>query len=83
MRLPILGNMITRLAIPFNLYIAHQDRVVVETQLPKRSDLHIGEKLVQADQPIIAYRRRRAELIDQAAASDSQKEENQFSSLVS
>ena len=67
MRLPLLSSLLTRLAMPFNLYVAHQDRVVVETQVPKRSDLSIGEKLIQADQPIIAYRRRRAELIEQVA----------------
>ena len=38
-----------------------------ETQLPKRSDLQMGEKLIQGDGPIIAYRRRRQELIDTAS----------------
>jgi len=36
---------------------------VVETQLPRRSDLDIGEKLFPADYPILEYRRRRRELI--------------------
>ena len=65
-RLPLARELINRLAMPFNVYIAHQDRVVVETQLPRRSDLRSGEKLIQADQPIIAYRRRRDELIGEA-----------------
>jgi len=36
---------------------------VVVTQTPKRSYLQMGEKLIQGDSPIIAYRRRREELI--------------------
>jgi hypothetical protein len=53
--------------MPFNLIIAHQDRRVVETQVPKASGLRIGEKLAQGDHPIVAYRRRRQELMEQAA----------------
>ena len=47
-------------------HVAHQDRRVVQTQLPKRSDLRMGEKLIPGDGPIIAYRRRRQELIEAA-----------------
>ncbi|MGW8251004.1 MAG: aromatic ring-hydroxylating oxygenase subunit alpha, partial [Anaerolineales bacterium] len=61
--LPVLSQIINRLAMPFNVYIAHQDRRVVETQLPKRSALRMEEQLIQADNPIIEYRRRREELI--------------------
>ena len=78
LRLPLIGTLISRLAMPFNVYIAHQDRVVVETQLPKRSQLRSGEKLIQADQPIIAYRRRREELIKQNAALASGQPEPTF-----
>jgi len=39
---------------------------VVQTQRPMRSDLRIGEKLIPGDGPVIAYRRRRQELIDAA-----------------
>jgi phenylpropionate dioxygenase-like ring-hydroxylating dioxygenase large terminal subunit len=67
MGVPVLKQVVNRLAMPFNLYVAHQDRRVVETQQPKRSALRIGEKLIQADLPIIEYRRRREELI---AAAD-------------
>jgi hypothetical protein len=31
-----------------------------------RGVTRLGEKLIQADQPIVAYRRRRAQLIDKA-----------------
>jgi phenylpropionate dioxygenase-like ring-hydroxylating dioxygenase large terminal subunit len=66
MQVPLLGKWITRLAMPFNRRILHQDQRVVETQEPKASRLKMGEKLVQADYPIVAYRRRRQELIDRA-----------------
>jgi phenylpropionate dioxygenase-like ring-hydroxylating dioxygenase large terminal subunit len=49
-----------------NLIIERQDKRVVITQEPKRSALRMGEKLIQGDLPIIEYRRRREELIEQA-----------------
>jgi phenylpropionate dioxygenase-like ring-hydroxylating dioxygenase large terminal subunit len=64
MRVPVLGKLITRISTPFNLIITHQDRRVVVTQQPKASGLKIGEHLFQADQPIIEYRRRRQELME-------------------
>lgn len=49
-----------------NLLIERQDRRVVITQKPKRSDLNIGERLIPGDGPIIAYRRIRRNLIEEA-----------------
>ena len=63
---PVLGDLVAQAAMPFNLIIAHQDRRVVETQVPKASGLRIGEKLAQGDHPIVAYRKRRQELMEQA-----------------
>jgi phenylpropionate dioxygenase-like ring-hydroxylating dioxygenase large terminal subunit len=62
MRLPLLNRLVARLAIPSNVYIAHEDRRVVITQQPKASGLKIGEILIQGDLPIIEYRRKRAAL---------------------
>ena len=45
---------------------------VVQTQHPKRSDLRMGEKLIQGDSPIIAYRRRRQELIEAASGKTAE-----------
>ncbi|MGC8827967.1 MAG: aromatic ring-hydroxylating oxygenase subunit alpha, partial [Anaerolineae bacterium] len=53
------------LAMPFNRFVAHQDRRVVETQKPKASALRSGEQLIQGDRPVVEYRRRRQELLDQ------------------
>ena len=63
-RLPLVSKLVNRLAMPFNLLIAHQDRRVVITQQPKISTLRMNEQLIQADHPIIEYRRRRQELIE-------------------
>jgi len=62
LRLPIIGKLFTQMAMPANVYIAHQDRRVVVTHQPQPSSMDIGEKLIQGDLPIIAYRKRRAEL---------------------
>jgi len=62
MRLPVLGQLVARLAMPSNVYIAHEDRRVVVTQQPKASGLKIGEVLIPGDLPIIEYRRKRAAL---------------------
>jgi hypothetical protein len=62
MRVPGLGKLIARLAMPSDLVIAHEDRRVVVTQQPKASGLKIGEILIQGDLPIIEYRKKRAAL---------------------
>ncbi len=61
LRLPGLGNLVAKLAMPFNLRIAHEDRRVVVTHQPQISGLKIGEALIQGDLPIIEYRRKREE----------------------
>jgi hypothetical protein len=61
-----LGKVVARLAMPMNLRIAHQDRRVVQTQVPKASGLKIGENLVAGDGPVAEYRRGRQELMDAA-----------------
>lgn len=62
LRLPVLGKLIAQLAMPSNLYIAHQDRRVVVTHRSQASSMNLGEKLIQGDLPIIEYRGKRAEL---------------------
>jgi phenylpropionate dioxygenase-like ring-hydroxylating dioxygenase large terminal subunit len=62
MRLPVLGKLVARMAMPSNVFIAHEDRRVVITQQPKASGLKIGEILIQGDLPIIEYRKKRAAL---------------------
>jgi hypothetical protein len=42
--------------------ILNQDRRVVVTQLPIKTELNMGEKLIPGDLPIITYRRIRENL---------------------
>ncbi len=66
LRTPVIRDVVNRLSMIFNTIVAHQDRRVVQTQRPLRSELRMGEKLIPGDGPIIAYRRRRQELIETA-----------------
>jgi phenylpropionate dioxygenase-like ring-hydroxylating dioxygenase large terminal subunit len=67
-RLPILRRLVPLIATPFNVIILRQDKRVVLTQRPKRTELRMGEKLIQGDAPIVAFRRRREELLQTASA---------------
>lgn len=59
---PIVGPVIVRISNIFNRIILHQDRRVVLTQLPRKSELAMGENLIQGDLPIIEFRKKRASL---------------------
>ena len=60
MKLPILKQVVNQTSKISNRYILHQDRHVVLTQFPKKTELGMGEKLIQGDGPIIEFRKRRA-----------------------
>jgi phenylpropionate dioxygenase-like ring-hydroxylating dioxygenase large terminal subunit len=64
LRLPLLRDLVTWAALPFNVLVAHQDRRVVETHQPQPSGLRIGEKLIPGDRPVVEYRRRREQLME-------------------
>jgi phenylpropionate dioxygenase-like ring-hydroxylating dioxygenase large terminal subunit len=66
MQVPLLRDLVTWLSMPFNRLVAHQDRRLVETHQPQPSGLHIGEKMIQGDRPIVEYRRKREALIEAA-----------------
>jgi phenylpropionate dioxygenase-like ring-hydroxylating dioxygenase large terminal subunit len=61
---PILRQVMNFFGNQSNLLIERQDRRVVVTQRPFRSDLKIGEKLIPGDGPVIEYRKRRQALIE-------------------
>jgi phenylpropionate dioxygenase-like ring-hydroxylating dioxygenase large terminal subunit len=65
-RVPLLDRLLCKLSNLGNRIILGQDKRVVLTQQPKRTALDMGEKLFQADRPIVAYRQRRKELIEEA-----------------
>ncbi len=60
MKTPVLKQIVNSLSSIGNKYILHQDRRVVLTQIPVKTELKMGENLIQGDAPIIAYRKRRA-----------------------
>ncbi|AAD36358.1 oxidase [Thermotoga maritima MSB8] len=57
-----LDKLIAVLGKPFNKIVLHQDKRVVETQIPKRSELRMGENLIPGDAPILEYRKKREAL---------------------
>jgi phenylpropionate dioxygenase-like ring-hydroxylating dioxygenase large terminal subunit len=65
-RAPILSNFVNWLGSLGNRVIVRQDKRVVITQEPKKTALKMGENLVQGDRPIVAYRQRREQLIEEA-----------------
>ncbi|MBU3182607.1 aromatic ring-hydroxylating oxygenase subunit alpha [Clostridium psychrophilum] len=69
MNLPILKQLVNGMSTFTNKYILHQDRKIVLTQVPIKSELNMNENLIQGDIPIIEYRKRRSLL---KTESDSQ-----------
>lgn len=59
--IPGLSRLFNLLFMPFNIRILHEDRRVVQTQMPKESSLDGDELLFPADMPVIQYRRKRQE----------------------
>ncbi len=62
MKVPLLRGLVMRMASRFNLIVAHQDRRVVNTQIPKGDGTGTGELLIQGDHPIMEFRKKRMEL---------------------
>ena len=58
-RVPVLKQLVNALSAVTNRVILHQDRRVVLTQLPKKSEFSMKENLVQGDLPILEFRKRR------------------------
>jgi phenylpropionate dioxygenase-like ring-hydroxylating dioxygenase large terminal subunit len=65
-RFPLLRELVLGINLLASMYIARQDRIVVETQRPLRSDLHVAEQPIPGDGPILLYRRHRRALLDAA-----------------
>jgi hypothetical protein len=59
---PGLRNLVNWLGSRFNRTVLRQDKRVVVTQVPVKTSLTMGEKLLQGDRPIVEYRRYRHEL---------------------
>ncbi|MBP9517944.1 MAG: aromatic ring-hydroxylating dioxygenase subunit alpha [Fervidobacterium sp.] len=73
-----LNKTIAVLGMPFNRKVLHQDKAVVETQIPKKSELTMSENLIPGDAPIFEYRKKRNELKKtNEKPSNKAKQENQ------
>lgn len=67
-RLPLLKNLVHAVGDAMNLVIAHQDRRVVNTQLPKAAGEAACELLFPGDAAIMEYRKMRVQAKKKAAA---------------
>lgn len=72
-----LDKFISYLGSKANIVVERQDKRIVETQMPKKSSLKSNENLIQADRPIIAYRKRRQELKDEGNKSTEDNKEKE------
>ena len=71
--LPIaVGRLIASVNNVFNRYVLAEDYAVQRSQLPKVSDLDIGERFIPADRPIAMYLQRRRDLIEAAQVAGIQ-----------
>jgi phenylpropionate dioxygenase-like ring-hydroxylating dioxygenase large terminal subunit len=76
LRVPVLDRLFCKLGNLGNRIILGQDKRVVLTQQPKKTALDMGEKLFQADRPIVAYRQRRKELIEEARGAETTEDDS-------
>jgi phenylpropionate dioxygenase-like ring-hydroxylating dioxygenase large terminal subunit len=60
--MPVLRQLINYFNMKFSIKVINQDRRVVITQLPIKTELKMDEKLIRGDLPIITYRRLRDEM---------------------
>jgi len=66
MRTPVIRELVNFSGSLSSLYIANQDRVIVSRQWPKKTDLKMGEKMMQSDRAILIYRQQRRALQEAA-----------------
>ena len=63
---PVLCELFNYIGKISSIVILRQDKRVVETQLPKKSEFLMDERLIMGDKPIIEYRKHRQELIEES-----------------
>jgi phenylpropionate dioxygenase-like ring-hydroxylating dioxygenase large terminal subunit len=71
--IPILRGLMNYLGKLSSIIILKQDKRVVTTQLPKKSELKIDEHLIIGDNPIIEYRKHRHELIKRNSKNSNER----------
>jgi phenylpropionate dioxygenase-like ring-hydroxylating dioxygenase large terminal subunit len=65
MKVPVLRELVNFSGKIGSIKIANQDHRIVTKQLPKRTSLRMGEKILQSDAAILAYRRQREKLLQE------------------
>ena len=63
LKIPILKQAVNYFMKLSNIVILRQDKRIVITQLPKKSEVKMDERLILGDKPIIEYRKHREELM--------------------
>ena len=64
-KIPLLKELFNYIGKVSSLVILRQDKRIVITQLPKKTELKMDERLILGDKPIIEYRKHRQELMDE------------------
>lgn len=62
--MPIIKDVVNYLMKLSNIVILRQDKRIVITQLPKKSEVKMDERLIMGDKPIIEYRKHRQEIME-------------------
>jgi len=65
LKIPVLKQIVNYFIKSSNIVILRQDKHVVITQLPKKTEVKMDERLIMGDKPIIEYRKHRQELLNQ------------------
>ncbi|HEU4324250.1 MAG TPA: aromatic ring-hydroxylating dioxygenase subunit alpha [Roseiflexaceae bacterium] len=60
---PLLSRLLNWVGCLQNRYVLSEDRLIIETQWPKMSDLETGGKFIPGDRPIALYLQHRRDLI--------------------
>jgi phenylpropionate dioxygenase-like ring-hydroxylating dioxygenase large terminal subunit len=68
-RIPGLMQLFNFIGKVSSIIILRQDKRVVITQIPKKSEVRMDERLIMGDKPIIEYRKHSNELIERSAAT--------------
>lgn len=64
LKIPVLKQIVNYFMKLSNIVILRQDKRVVITQIPKKSEVKMDERLIMGDKPIIEYRKHREELMN-------------------
>jgi hypothetical protein len=62
-KIPVLKQLFNYIGKVSSIVILRQDKRVVLTQMPKKSEFKMDERLIMGDKPIIEYRKHRQELM--------------------